>query len=78
MSLEKTTTFDFGEPSTIDSEEPSTIDSEEPSTIDSEEPSTFGCPTCGATAPSTSVPYDALGYAACPACGRSTRPGSDE
>jgi len=30
--------------------------------------STFDCPACDVTAPSASVPYDALGYAVCPVC----------
>lgn len=32
------------------------------------ESATFACPDCGTTAPSTTVPYDALGYAVCPNC----------
>ena len=35
---------------------------------------TFDCPECDVTAPSTSVPYDSLGYAVCPACGEATGP----
>ncbi|OYR55710.1 hypothetical protein [Halorubrum halodurans] len=37
-------------------------------------PSTFRCPDCGTTAPSTSVPYDDLGYAVCPGCSYTTAP----
>lgn len=51
---------------------------ENTSAFDFGEPSTFDCPSCDATAPSTSVPYDTLGYAICPACGRSSGPRSDE
>ena len=29
---------------------------------------TFSCPECETTAPSTSVPYDTLGYPVCPRC----------
>ena len=29
---------------------------------------TFKCPKCETTAPSTSVPYDTLGYPVCPRC----------
>ncbi|MES3160604.1 MAG: hypothetical protein PPP55_03425 [Halorubrum sp.] len=36
--------------------------------MSTEPPSTFDCPNCGTTAPSTSVPYDVLGYAVCPTC----------
>ncbi|SMO37820.1 hypothetical protein [Halorubrum cibi] len=36
------------------------------------DPSTFRCPDCAATAPSTSVPYDSLGYAVCPECSYTT------
>jgi len=39
--------------------------------------STFDCPACDVTAPSASVPYDALGYAVCPVCSRTTAPGAD-
>lgn len=37
-------------------------------------PSTFRCPDCGETVRSTSVPYDALGYAVCPVCSYSDGP----
>lgn len=36
----------------------------------------FDCPECDVTAPSASVPYDALGYAVCPRCAYSAAPGS--
>jgi len=39
-----------------------------------ESPSTFDCPDCDTTAPSTSVPYDALGYAVCPVCSYTSGP----
>ncbi|MWV65851.1 hypothetical protein GRS48_13615 [Halorubrum sp. JWXQ-INN 858] len=39
-----------------------------------EEASTFDCPDCEATAPSTAVPYDTLGYAVCPSCDHVTGP----
>ncbi len=38
--------------------------------------STFNCPDCDITAPSTSVPYDTLGYAVCPFCSYATGPAS--
>jgi len=40
--------------------------------------STFDCPACDVTAPSASVPYDALGYAICPVCSHTTAPASDD
>ena len=40
--------------------------------------STFDCPECDVTAPSASVPYDALGYAVCPVCSHATAPVSDD
>jgi len=66
MSLEKASAFDF--------EATATLASEEAPAVGLEEASTFDCPTCDATAPSTSVPYDALGYAVCPTCGHSPGP----
>jgi len=36
----------------------------------------FDCPECDVTAPSASMPYDALGYAVCPRCAYSAAPGS--
>lgn len=36
----------------------------------------FNCPECDVTAPSASVPYDALGYAVCPRCAYSATPQS--
>ena len=42
------------------------------------DPSTFRCPDCETTVPSTSMPYDALGYAVCPACSYTAGPGTDE
>jgi hypothetical protein len=36
--------------------------------------STFDCPECDVTAPSTSVPYDPLGYVVCPVCGYAGTP----
>ncbi|GAB3701046.1 hypothetical protein [Halorubrum pallidum] len=36
----------------------------------------FDCPECDVTAPSASVPYDALGYAICPRCAHSATPRS--
>lgn len=38
--------------------------------------STFDCAECDVTAPSASVPYDALGYAVCPTCSYTTAPTS--
>jgi len=42
--------------------------------MSTESPSTFDCPDCDTTAPSTSVPYDALGYAVCPVCSYTSGP----
>lgn len=39
--------------------------------------STFDCPECDVSAPSASVPYDALGYPVCPACSHATAPTGD-
>jgi len=39
---------------------------------------TFDCPECDVTAPSTSVPYDALGYVVCPVCGYAATPETTE
>ena len=35
---------------------------------------TFDCPECDVVAPSTSVPYDSLGYVLCPVCGYAGTP----
>jgi len=42
--------------------------------MSTENASTFDCPECAVTAPSASVPYDALGYAVCPVCSHTTSP----
>ena len=39
-----------------------------------ENAATFDCPECDVTAPSTSVPYDSLGYVVCPVCGYAATP----
>ncbi|ELZ58614.1 MULTISPECIES: hypothetical protein [Halorubrum] len=39
---------------------------------------TFDCPECDVTAPSTSVPYDSLGYVVCPVCGYAATPEAAE
>ncbi len=39
-----------------------------------EQGSMFDCPECDTIAPSTSVPYDTLGYAMCPTCGYTSGP----
>ncbi|GAB3416705.1 hypothetical protein GCM10027435_14450 [Haloparvum alkalitolerans] len=36
----------------------------------------FDCLACGTRASTERVEYDALGYAVCPVCGRSTAPAS--
>lgn len=42
--------------------------------MSSENAATFDCPECDVRAPSTSVPYDSLGYAVCPVCGYAATP----
>lgn len=34
----------------------------------------FRCESCGASAPSFGIDYDALGYPVCPGCGEQTGP----
>ena len=42
--------------------------------MSTEDAATFDCPECDVTAPSTSVPYDSLGYVVCPVCGYADTP----
>ncbi|WP_166377300.1 hypothetical protein [Halorubrum sp. BOL3-1] len=42
--------------------------------MSTEDAATFDCPECDVTAPSTSVPYDSLGYVVCPVCGYARTP----
>ena len=42
--------------------------------MSTENAATFDCPECDVTAPSTSVPYDSLGYVVCPVCGYADTP----
>ena len=42
--------------------------------MSTENAATFDCPECDVTAPSTSVPYDSLGYVVCPVCGYAATP----
>ncbi|MFD1570018.1 hypothetical protein [Halorubrum laminariae] len=44
--------------------------------VDTTDGGLFDCPECDVTAPSASVPYDALGYAVCPCCAYSATPRS--
>lgn len=39
--------------------------------------STFECEVCGATAFTTAIEYDPLGYAVCPDCGHTGGPAAD-
>lgn len=43
--------------------------------MSTENVATFDCPECDVRAPSTSVPYDSLGYVVCPVCGYAGTPG---
>ena len=43
-------------------------------TMSTENAATFDCPECDVSAPSTSVPYDSLGYVVCPVCGYAATP----
>ena len=42
--------------------------------MSTENAATFDCPECDVSAPSTSVPYDSLGYVVCPVCGYAATP----
>jgi transcription elongation factor Elf1 len=42
--------------------------------MSTEDAATFDCPECDVSAPSTSVPYDSLGYVVCPVCGYAATP----
>ena len=42
--------------------------------MSTENAATFDCPECDVRAPSTSVPYDSLGYVVCPVCGYAATP----
>ena len=42
--------------------------------MDINQESMFDCAECNETVPSSSVPYDPLGYAICPACSYTTAP----
>ncbi|WP_199234148.1 hypothetical protein [Halorubrum sp. GN11_10-6_MGM] len=42
--------------------------------MSTENAATFDCPDCDVSAPSTSVPYDSLGYVVCPVCGYAAAP----
>ncbi|VTT87087.1 hypothetical protein DM2_3125 [Halorubrum sp. DM2] len=46
--------------------------------MSTEDAATFDCPDCDVTAPSTSVPYDSLGYVVCPVCGYAGTPEAAE
>jgi len=46
--------------------------------MSTENAATFDCPECDVTAPSTSVPYDSLGYVVCPVCGYAATPDAAE
>lgn len=46
--------------------------------MSTENAATFDCPECDVTAPSTSVPYDSLGYVVCPVCGYDAAPETAE
>ena len=46
--------------------------------MSTENAATFDCPDCDVTAPSTSVPYDSLGYVVCPVCGYAATPDAAE
>ncbi|GAA0723478.1 transcription elongation factor Elf1 [Halorubrum trapanicum] len=45
--------------------------------MSTENAATFDCPECDVTAPSTSVPYDSLGYVVCPVCGYAATPDAE-
>ena len=45
--------------------------------MSTENAATFDCPECDVSAPSTSVPYDPLGYVVCPVCGYAGTPTAD-
>lgn len=46
--------------------------------MSTENAATFDCPDCDVRAPSTSVPYDSLGYVVCPVCGYAATPDAEE
>ena len=45
--------------------------------MSTENVATFDCPDCDVSAPSTSVPYDSLGYVVCPVCGYAAAPDAE-
>lgn len=45
--------------------------------MSTENAATFDCPECDVRAPSTSVPYDSLGYVVCPVCGYAATPDAE-
>jgi len=45
--------------------------------MDINQESMFDCAECNETVPSSSVPYDPLGYAICPACSYTTAPATE-
>ena len=45
--------------------------------MSTENAATFDCPDCDVSAPSTSVPYDSLGYVLCPVCGYAAAPNAE-
>ncbi|QKG92325.1 hypothetical protein HPS36_05505 [Halorubrum salinarum] len=45
--------------------------------MSTENAATFDCPECDVSAPSTSVPYDSLGYVLCPVCGYAASPNAE-
>jgi transcription elongation factor Elf1 len=45
--------------------------------MSTENAATFDCPDCDVRAPSTSVPYDSLGYVVCPVCGYAATPNAE-
>ena len=45
--------------------------------MSTENAATFDCPVCDVSAPSTSVPYDSLGYVRCPVCGYAAAPNAE-
>ena len=45
--------------------------------MSTENAATFDCPECDVRAPSTSVPYDSLGYVLCPVCEYAAAPNAE-
>ena len=45
--------------------------------MSTENAATFDCPECDVRAPSTSVPYDSLGYVVCPVCEYAAGPSAE-